>query len=82
MARGWESKEVESQIDAAESRRAAARSAHLSEEEIRIARERESLEMSRRRVLKDIETVTHERYRQQLQSALKHLDQRLAELNR
>jgi hypothetical protein len=82
MARGWESKEVESQIDAAESRRAAARSAQLSEEEIRIARERESLEMSRRRVLKDIETVTHERYRQQLQSALKHLDQRLAQLDR
>ena len=82
MARGWESKEVESQIDAAESRRAAAGCAHLSEEEIRFARVRESLEMSRRRVLKDIETVTHERYRQQLQSALKHLDQRLALLDR
>jgi hypothetical protein len=81
MARGWESKEIESQIESAESRRAAVRHAPLNDEQIRNQQQRESLEMSRTRVLRDLETVTHERYREQLRSALKHLDQKLAELS-
>jgi hypothetical protein len=81
MARGWESKEIESQIESAESRRAAVRNAPLNDEQIRNQQQRESLEMSRTRVLRDLETVTHERYREQLRSALKHLDQKLAELS-
>jgi hypothetical protein len=81
MARGWESKEVESQIESAQSKRAAARNAPLTSEQIRNQQQRESLEMSRTRVLRDLETVTHDRYREQLQSALKHLEQKLAELS-
>ncbi len=81
MARGWESKEVESQMESAESRRAAVRHAPLTDEQIRNQQQRQSLEMSRTRVLRDLETVTHERYREQLRSALKHLDQKLAELS-
>jgi hypothetical protein len=81
MARGWESKEIESQIQSAESRRAAVRHAPPTDEQIRNQQQRESLEMSRTRVLRDLETVTHERYREQLRSALKHLDQKLAELS-
>ena len=81
MARGWESKEVESQIQSAESRRVAVRNVPLTDEQIRNQQQRESLEMSRTRVLRDLETVTHERYREQLRSALKHLDQKLAELS-
>ena len=81
MARGWESKEVESQIESAQSKRAAARHAPLTNEQIRNQQQRESLEMSRTRVLRDLETVTHDRYREQLQSALKHLEQKLADLS-
>ena len=81
MARGWESKEVESQIESAQSKRAAARQAPLTNEQIRNQQQRESLEMSRTRVLRDLETVTHDRYREQLQSALKHLEQKLADLS-
>jgi hypothetical protein len=81
MARGWESKSVESQMEAAESRRASSQQVPLTEEQIRLERERESLLLSRKKVLKDIEAATHARYRQQLEAALKHLDRRLTELD-
>lgn len=80
MARGWESKSVESQMEAAATRRAPERRAPQTEDQIRVERERESLLLSRKRVLKDIETVTHPRYRQQLEAALQHLERRLKEL--
>ena len=80
MARGWESKSVESQIEGAAARRAPERRVAQTAEQIRVAHERESLLLSRKRVLKDIETATHPRYRQQLEAALRHLDQRLKEL--
>jgi hypothetical protein len=80
MARGWESKSVESQMEAAATKRAPERRAPPTEDQIRVERERESLLLSRKRVLKDIEAATHPRYRQQLEAALKHLDKRLKEL--
>lgn len=84
MARGWESKSVESQIEAAdgndETRRKTVSQATLSPAQIERERERESVEMSRKRVLHDLETATHARYRQQLEAALRFLDNRLKEL--
>jgi len=81
MARGWESKSVESQIETAEERKARAHLVPLTEDQIRIMRERESLELSRTRVLHDLESARNPRYREQLQSALKHLEDRLAGLS-
>lgn len=80
MARGWESKSVEDQIETAEARKSRTHAVRLTEEQIKVLRERESLELSRTRVLRDLATATHERYREQLQSALKHLEERLAAL--
>jgi hypothetical protein len=80
MSRGWESKDVESQQEEAASRRAAARQTPLSAEQIRLQTERKSLELSRTRVLKDLEAATHPRRREQLEAALLHLDRKLAEL--
>jgi len=77
MARGWESKSVESQMEAAESRRAAGAARAKTADQI----ERESLELSRKRVLKDIEAATHPRYRAQLEAALAHLEQRIRQLS-
>lgn len=82
MSRGWESKSVESQMEDAALKRDAARRTPLTDDEIRISRERESLQLSRTRVLKDLEAATHPRRRQQLQAALNHLDQKLAALGR
>ena len=81
MSRGWESKSVESQMEEAAARRAAPRKAPLTPEQICLQRERESLELSRKRVLADLETVTHQRHREQLESALRYLDQETGHAN-
>jgi hypothetical protein len=80
MSRGWESKDVESQMEEAAAKRAAARQTPPTEEEIRLRTERNSLELSRTRIVKDLEAATHPRRREQLEAALRHLDQKLAEL--
>ena len=77
MARGWESKSVESQMDAAEARRAAAQQVQLSEEELRLQRERESIELSKVRILRELEAARHPRHREQLAAALAHLEHQL-----
>jgi hypothetical protein len=83
MARGWESKSVESQIESNENRKAAAiAAAALSSQQIQAQRERERLELSRTRVLHDLEAATNPRYRAMLEASLQFLDQKLAELNR
>jgi hypothetical protein len=80
MSRGWESKDVESQMEEAASKRSAARRPPLTAEQLRLQTERNSLELSRTRVLKDLETTTHPRRREQLEAALRHLDAKLAQL--
>ena len=80
MARGWESKSVESQIESAESRRAASRAAQINAVEAERIHQRESLQLSRTRVLRDLEHAANPRYKKILEDALKHLDQKLAEL--
>jgi hypothetical protein len=80
MARGWESKDVESQVDAAEERARIAKQPKLTVEQAARQRERESLELSRKRVLHDIEATRNPKYRATLEAALKHLDEKLAGL--
>jgi hypothetical protein len=80
MARGWESKSVESQIESAEDRAALARLPKLTPEEADRKRQRESLLLSRTRVVHDLETSKNAGYRKTLEAALKHLDDKLAAL--
>jgi hypothetical protein len=80
MSRGWESKDVESQQEEAAARKAAARTVPPDPERLRIEAERKSLELSRTRVMKDLEATTNFRRQEQLRAALKHLDQKLADL--
>lgn len=81
MARGWESKSVESRIeskrDEAESKRASRALTPLTEAEMASRRENEMLELSRTRVLADLASAKNPRYRAQLEAALKHLDTKL-----
>ena len=85
MARGWESKSVESQITD-RSQRPAGRPGPQGPEpkQTREDRERErrlnSLMLSRTRILGEIETCCHQRFREQLQRELAFLDQELAKL--
>ncbi|HLH38911.1 MAG TPA: hypothetical protein VKX39_07165 [Bryobacteraceae bacterium] len=81
MARGWESKSVEDQIQLASSRVSAARAAAARKQptaqQLEIERKRDSLLLQRRRVLRDLETCTSERYRKTLESGLAYLESQL-----
>ena len=78
MARGWESKSVESQIeDRAASR---GRADKRTREEIERQSKRHSIEMSRQRIARELQTARSEAHRIVLQSALSHLDGELRKL--
>ncbi len=81
MARGWESKAVESQIEAAETRNARAKAAQATAQQVILERERESIELSRTRVLQDLASATNPKYRDLLQRSLQYLDDKLKEFN-
>ena len=78
MARGWESKSVESQQDAAP---AAGSGERLTAEQRRLRLKRESVELSRRRVLHEIQETRSAVRRASLEAALAFLDQEIAELD-
>jgi hypothetical protein len=80
MARGWESKEVEMQIEAAQERYERAQRPTATPAEIALERERESIELSRSRVLQDMASALNPRYREVLQRSLDFLDAKLAKL--
>lgn len=76
MARGWESKSVEQQQD-----EAAEKKEHgqlLTPEQIAEKQRRQGLELSRQRILQQLQVACSPRHRQMLEAALKDIDQRLA----
>ena len=79
MARGWESKSVEEQIELA-AEKAASLKNKKEENEADAARRREveSLQLSRTRVIQDMERSSNPRYRDQLQKSLDFLNEKLA----
>jgi hypothetical protein len=78
MARGWESKSVEAQI---EDNRYDEHKAHLSRAEMELRRKKESLLLSRTRIIKELETSRNPRYKKILTDALADLDEKLAEFD-
>jgi len=79
MARGWESKSVEDQIDSAKADRDAQIEPRLTQQQREQRELKQSLRLSRAQTLRRLEAATDERYRAQLQSALDHLDAQLAQ---
>jgi hypothetical protein len=79
VARGWESKSVEDQQAEASQKPAPARPKLTAEQATR-ARKRETLLLSRKRVVQQLESSRDERHRKLLQDALRDLDAKLAEL--
>jgi hypothetical protein len=81
MARGWESKDVESQVEdrtlVAENSEKAKKTARDMQRET----ERRGLLLSRKRIANDLETATHPNHRKSLEAALEHLDKKIAELS-
>lgn len=83
MARGWESKSVEDQIESAQARspRGLSGGSGLSVAEVELARKRENLMLSRTRVMRELESSKNPRYVLLLNRELKVLEERLKKLN-
>ena len=80
MARGWESKSVEEQVQEHQSRGEENKKKQLSPEQSESRRKREVLLLSRSRVQKDLQASQNPRHRDQLNSALADLESQIAEL--
>jgi hypothetical protein len=78
MARGWESKSVESQIEDAGSR--SSQGELLTAEQRAVWHKLQDLELSRRRVLQDLEAARSPLRRTALEQALAFLDQEIRKL--
>jgi hypothetical protein len=78
MARGWESKSVEAQIDMAEVRRSAVLANTPGPEKLELIRKKENIILSRTRVLRELNSAQNPRYRAQLSKALADLDAQLS----
>lgn len=75
MARGWESKSVEQQQDEARSQKPDRQP--LSPEQKAEKVRREALELSRKRIVQQLEAATNPQHRQMLEAALGELDRLL-----
>lgn len=81
MARGWESKDVESQVETNQAVGQRKASGPRSPEQIQRDQQRKDFELSRARVVNDLASATHPNHRKSLEAALAHLDKKIAELN-
>jgi hypothetical protein len=80
MAKGWESKSVEAQMETANDAQPSAPKQPLTDGEKKTQRERDSLKLSRAYVQQQIESSTNERYTESLRKALDEIEQKLAKL--
>jgi hypothetical protein len=80
MARGWESKAVEGQVQEFESKESRANKKQLTQDQLEIRRKTEILLLSRARVERELQSSQNRRYREQLTRALADLDAQLSKL--
>lgn len=80
MARGWESKDVESQVDLLEAKQEKSNSKAKSLEQQQREQERRGLQLSRTRIVNDLNSATHPQHRKSLEAALAHLDKKISEV--
>ena len=80
MARGWESKSVEDQMEIAKESGGKKEKQPLTDGEKKARHERDNLKLSRAYIVHQIEASTNERYTRSLQQALSEIDEKLATL--
>jgi histidinol dehydrogenase len=79
MARGWESKSVEAQMEEVKDVQPSGKRS-LTDGEKKDQRERDNLKLSRAYVAQQIEAASNEKYKESLRQALQEIDQKLAKL--
>ena len=82
MAKGWESKAVESQVQDSKSSSRDNKKAPQTAAQIQAHRQREVLLLSRARVAGDLASSSDARYRDQLTRALADLDEQISQLSK
>jgi hypothetical protein len=80
VARGWESKSVENQIEDARADAREPRPAKTAEQRERETK-RTSLQLARAQVLQDLQVACDRRHRALLEQTLAHLDTEIAKLS-
>jgi hypothetical protein len=80
MARGWESKAVESQMEASQSEKKGTGKERLTPEVTAALRKKETLRLARAHLQEKIKASLHPRHREMLQRALEDLEKQLADL--
>ncbi|HUB80948.1 MAG TPA: hypothetical protein VMB03_19215 [Bryobacteraceae bacterium] len=80
MARGWESKSIEAQIDMAEADRATKQAIAPSPESLELIRKKENILLSRTRVVRELDSAQNPRYKAVLTKALADLDRQLTSI--
>ncbi len=78
MARGWESKSVEEQQSAADAQLQSKQ--RLTPEQAARKQREETIHLSRRLILQQLQSAQNPRHRQMLENALADLDSRLARM--
>ena len=81
MARGWESKAVESQVEASKSEQKKIGKRRLTPELAAVQRRKETLLLARAHLQQQIQASQHPRHREMLQNAFADLEEQLANLD-
>ena len=82
MAKGWESKSVEDQIQNSEERESGQGRAQVTPAQAELRRRRNLLLLSRTRVQTELSTATDQRYRDQLSRALTDIEAQISALEK
>jgi hypothetical protein len=80
MARGWESKSVELQMETSQSERKETAQKRLTPEEAAALRKKETLLLAHAHLQQQMQASQHPRHREMLQNALTDLERQLADL--
>jgi hypothetical protein len=82
MARGWESKDVEAQVESVESKKSPPNN-NNAKDSAQYLREQsvKDLQLSRVRIANDLASATNPNHRKSLEAALAHLDKKIADLS-
>jgi hypothetical protein len=81
MAKGWESKAVEAQVEDSKTKLPEKTTPQLTPAQVETRRRRQVLLLSRTRVQRDLEASQHQRYTDQLHRALADIEAQLSALD-
>jgi hypothetical protein len=81
MAKGWESKAVEAQVEESNTKTSGKTKPQLTPAQIENRRRKQVLLLARTRVQRDLEVSQHQRHTEQLNRALADLDAQLSALD-